>query len=216
MSSKPATKPAKNRPTKSAKKKPARKAPAPESIYTIRVALQYLKPEIWREFLVPDNLTLGDLHQVLYRVMGWQGYHMHLFHLGSRTERTYYSTQDMLANSSNTLHEDSVILRDILTRKGTTFTYEYDMGDSWFHDVSVVKISPFDPSVRLPLCTAGERACPPEDCGSFPGYENILRALKKPKSADDRELLNWLGEFDPEHFSVDEVNLLLAAQLRLA
>src|SRR4051812_39709169 len=160
-------------------RKGTRRGPTAQNIYSIRVTLRYIEPKIWREFLVPDNYSLGDLHHVLYRVMGWAGYHMHSFHFGSGFKKTYYSAQEMVDESGDMLHEDSVMLRDLLNRKGKTFTYEYDFGDSWLHEVRVMKILPFDPSVRLPVCLAGARACPPEDCGSFPGYAEIIRALRK-------------------------------------
>jgi hypothetical protein len=75
------------------------------------------------------------------------------------------------------LDEDRVLLGSLIRRKGQTFSYEYDFGDSWQHAVKVERIVPYDPSVALPVCLAGARACPPEDCGGFPGYANVLRAL---------------------------------------
>jgi hypothetical protein len=198
------------------KTKTVRKAPSPENIYSIRVTLRCIEPRIWREFLVPDSYTLGDLHEVLYRVMGWGGYHMHSFHFGSGFKKTYYSVQEIVNDSPDTLHEDSVILRDLLNKKGKTFTYEYDFGDTWLHEVRLMKIVPFDKTVPLPTCTAGARACPPEDCGGFPGYDNVVRVLKKAETEDDRQLLEWLGPFDPEKFSIQEVNRRLGAQIRSA
>jgi hypothetical protein len=53
--------------------------PPPRHLYQLRVSLRYIKPPIWRRFLVPDNWLLGDLHPVLVAVMGWGGYHMHAF-----------------------------------------------------------------------------------------------------------------------------------------
>jgi hypothetical protein len=188
------------------KTKPARSAPSAENIYAIRVTLRYIDPKIWREFLVPDNYLLGGLHEVLYRVMGWGGYHLHSFHFGSGFKKTYYSVRAMVEQSTDMRDEDSVMLRDLLNRKDKTFTYEYDFGDSWLHEVRVMKILPFDATVRLPICIAGARACPPENCGGFPGYANILRALKKAETQEDRELLDWLGAFEPERFSVEKVN----------
>ncbi|MDR3170888.1 MAG: plasmid pRiA4b ORF-3 family protein, partial [Treponema sp.] len=53
-----------------------------------------------------------------------------------------------------------------------------------------------------------KRACPPENCGGIWGYEEVLEALKAPKKKKNRELLDWLEDFDPEYFEVDEVNSL--------
>src|SRR4030095_14290547 len=89
------------------------------------------------------------------------------------------------------------------------FSDEYDFGDSWQHEIKVEKIFPYDPGIVLPVCLAGERACPPEDCGSFPGYEDILRVLKKAENDDDHALLEWLGPYDPEHFDLEAVNSCL-------
>ena len=61
---------------------------------------------------------------------------------------------------------------------------------------------------------AGARVCPPEDCGSFPGYCDILEALKAPKKTDEqKELLKWVGKgYDPERFDLDVVNRRLAGK----
>lgn len=70
----------------------------------------------------------------------------------------------------------------------------------------------FDPQAKYPVCLAGARACPPEDCGSFPGYCDILKALKAPKKTEEQnELLEWLEEgYDPERFELEVVNRRLA------
>jgi hypothetical protein len=107
------------------------------------------------------------------------------------------------------LDEAQVLLGSLIRRKGQTFSYEYDFGDSWQHEVKVENILPYDPTVALPVCLAGARACPPEDCGSFPGYANVLRALKKAETSEDRELRKWVDCYDPEHFNVEAVNARL-------
>ena len=46
------------------------------------------------------------------------------------------------------------------------------------------------------------RACPPEDCGSIPGYESLVKVMKNPKSAEYKNMLEWLGSaYDPEQFT---------------
>ena len=58
-----------------------------------------------------------------------------------------------------------------------------------------------------PICLAGARACPPEDCGGVWGYDDLLTALNAPGDSGDPELLEWVGpDFDPEHFDVDDIN----------
>jgi hypothetical protein len=49
------------------------------------------------------------------------------------------------------------------------FLYEYDMYDSWEHDVRLEKILPCDRRI-YPQCTGGHRLAPPEDCGSARVY----------------------------------------------
>jgi hypothetical protein len=80
--------------------------------------------------------------------------------------------------------------------------------------VAVEKIVPYDPQAQYPVCLDGARACPPEDCGSFPGYMGILEALKAAKpTTEQKELLEWLpGGYDPERFDLDAVNRRLAGK----
>jgi hypothetical protein len=102
--------------------------------------------------------------------------------------------------------EDSVLLSQVIRRQGQVFSYEYDFGDGWLHEVKVEKILPYDPGMALPVCLAGARACPPEDCGSFPGYANVLRVLKQAKTPEDREFRKWVGEYNPELFNPEAIN----------
>lgn len=181
--------------------------PPPRFIYQLRVALRYIKPPIWRRVLVPDNWLLGDLHPVLVATMGWGGYHLHAFRFGGGFNPTEYSTHQMVVECGpRILDEDQVLLGSLIRRKGQTFSYEYDFGDSWQHEVKVEKILPYDPGMALPVCLAGARACPPEDCGGFPGYTNVLRVLKNAETEEDNDLRDWVSPYDPEHFDLEAVN----------
>jgi hypothetical protein len=181
--------------------------PPPRSILQLRIALRYIKPPIWRRILVPDNWRLGDLHPVFVTVMGWGGYHMHAFRFGGGFKQDEYSTATMVMECGPSMRdENSVTLDQVIRRKGQVFTYEYDFGDSWLHEVKVEKILPFDAKTVLPVCLAGARACPPEDCGSFPGYTNVLRVLASAETQEDRKLREWVGHYDPERFELEAVN----------
>jgi hypothetical protein len=55
-------------------------------------------------------------------------------------------------------------LRDV-AGKGSRFTYVYDFGDDWRHSIRVEEVLASDPTVKVPRCTGGARAAPPEDSG---------------------------------------------------
>lgn len=70
--------------------------------------------------------------------------------------------------------------------------YRYDFGDDWQHKVELEKILPRNKGVRYPLCLAGRRACPPEDCGGIWGYAEICQG--------ESEFQEAYVDYDPEHF----------------
>ena len=71
---------------------------------------------------------------------------------------------------------------------------------------------PPEPGVRYPVCVAGKRACPPEDCGGPWGYADLLAAIADPGHERHEELVEWIGdEFDPEAFDVEAINKDLKA-----
>jgi hypothetical protein len=91
--------------------------------------------------------------------------------------------------------------------EGQKFTYEYDFGDDWRHEVKVEKVLPPDAEQQLPMCIKGKRACPPEDIGGVWGYYEFLEAIKDPDHPDHEMYTEWRGDdFDPEAFDLDMVN----------
>jgi hypothetical protein len=85
--------------------------------------------------------------------------------------------------------------------------YEYDFGDGWEHEVTLATIRPRQKGLRYPRCLAGERACPPEDCGGVGGYEDLLAVMRDPTHEEYVSTLRWLGSgrIDPERFNAKTV-----------
>ena len=48
-------------------------------IVQLRVPLLRLSPMIWRRVLVPESVTLRELHLILQVGMGWGGIHLSYF-----------------------------------------------------------------------------------------------------------------------------------------
>lgn len=67
----------------------------------------------------------------------------------------------------------------IFTNRTKPFRYEYDMADSWRHEITLVGTGEGAEGEKI-ACVGGARACPREDCGGVMGYHNLLEALTHP------------------------------------
>ena len=73
---------------------------------------------------------------------------------------------------------------------------------------------PADASGHQPVCLAGARACPPEDCGGIWGDAELVEAIRHLKHERHGELLEWpASQLDAEASDLDEVNRRLRAML---
>ena len=106
---------------------------------------------------------------------------------------------------SETRHEQSS------TRSRRALTPVLSTSTTWAivgcNDIIVEQISRPDAGRHYPTCVEGGRACPPEDCGGPPGYEELRRVISNPRHRDYRRMMVWLGgQLDPEAFDLQAVN----------
>ena len=184
-----------------------------QDIYGIKVTLLGTKPPIWRRLLVPASMTLAKLHDVLQTAMGWHDCHMHEFRAGER----HFGRPDPedISMGMQVENERNIRLSSVLRRPGAKLIYTYDFGDNWEHAIVLEKLLPLLPDMTSPICIDGSLACPPDDCGGIPGFYELLDALADPNHEQHREMRDWIGgDFDPQVFSVEEVNRKLAPKRR--
>ena len=180
----------------------SRTAPDTGSIYQLKITLKDIRPPIWRRIQVPGLITLHELHLIIQKAMGWWNCHLHQFLIGN----VYYLESDP-ETSPEDIDECKAVLSQVVRREKAKFLYEYDFGVDWQHDILAEEIIDPEPDKQYPICCAGKRACPPEDCGSIPGYYNLLEAVRDANHPEHEELLEWVGgEYDPEVFDINEVN----------
>ncbi len=188
----------------------------PESgalVYQLKITLRGVsKPPVWRRVLVPADVTLRDLHEVILRTMGWHGGHLHVFSTGWQE---YGSPDPDLGHAS----DRKVRLSQVLTGPGDRLSYTYDFGDDWEHGIVLEETRAAVPGESYPCCVAARGACPPEDCGGAWGYSDLKEILANPSHEDHQDMLDWLGldtgaEFNPTEFSVAEVNARLGTFTR--
>jgi hypothetical protein len=164
-------------------------------IYQLKITLQHIKPLIWRR-VETDDCPLDELHDIIQVSMGWDDEHMHVFEIDGEQYACFEDADPYEYRDSR-----KVRLSDLVEQGCLQFVYEYDFGDSWRHTVEIEKTLPPEPGVRYPRCVAGERGCPPEDCGGPWGYPDFLEAIQDPNEEEHEETLEWVGEeFDPEEF----------------
>jgi hypothetical protein len=168
--------------------------PDPEPNYLLLVYLSGTdSPTIQRILSVPGSFTFAKLHQVLQVAFGWANCHAHSFELklSANREKGCFmggppvlnlspddSMADAMSDPGRYRLEQDYTLADILEHpeyKGKIdLTYEYDHGDSWGHDITVLGRA--DPALRGAMggipqkvyCIAGEGHPCAEDVGSYP------------------------------------------------
>jgi hypothetical protein len=173
-------------------------------VFQLLITVEDIDPPIWRRLLVPGSIRLSKLHLMIQAAFGWWNYHLHDFVI----EGARYGTQTD-DYPEDELDEKIVTLVEVL--QGVRhFSYEYDFGDSWDHDLVVEKFwrKPF--GLKFGVCVDGQNACPPEDVGGPPGYARFLEAVSDGEDEEHERYLTWVGgSFDPSEFDLALANARL-------
>jgi hypothetical protein len=183
-----------------------------EHIARIRIALNDIKPEIWRRVEVPLGLSLKGLHDVIQAVIGWQDCHLFEFTIG---EKSYGLPDPEWDYGRKVLQAKLAKMETFIAQGVRAFDYVYDMGDNWQHDITVEAVAPADPKQKYPRFIDGARHAPPEDVGGIPGYYEFLQAVSKPRHREHHRMLEWFGgPFDPDDIDTPSLRLRLDALTR--
>ena len=182
-------------------------------IYEFRVTLLGIEPPIWRTIQVSAAYSFWDLHVAIQDSMGWLDYHLHEFRIKKPRGRKPIEIGIPDGESDHDpLPGWKVPISDYFNEPGVRATYVYDFGDQWLHEILLEGVRIRSKSVNYPVCIDGERACPPEDCGSIDGYKRLIDAISSPGTTVYREKCEWLKNhaknyfpYRPNHFVPSEV-----------
>lgn len=183
---------------------------AKRRLFQFHVCLRDIEPTIWRRIQVPADYTFWDLHVAIQDAMGWQDYHLHVFRFydpHTRDEVEIGIPDFEVARAEDTcLAGWEVPIKKHFAEPGDLSVYTYDFGDGWNHRITLEAVVRAVPRKRYPVCTDGQRACPPEDCGGPMGYQGLLEIMRDPDHERYEDMLEWLGgRFDPEVFNPTKV-----------
>lgn len=177
----------------------------PQSVYQLKITLRDVRPPIWRRVQVLSDVTLSHLHWVIQLSMGWTNSHLHSFSIQGQE----YGVPMPELGFAELEPEDerSVKLSSFIPGEKFKFSYLYDFGDSWEHEVLVEKVLSAEASMDYPRCIKAKRACPPEDCGGTWGYQEFVEVIQDAEHPEHQAMLEWVGGyFDPEDAEFDEIN----------
>ncbi|OPY11486.1 MAG: Plasmid pRiA4b ORF-3-like protein [Syntrophus sp. PtaU1.Bin005] len=166
-------------------------------VYQFRIELLEIEPTIWRVIQVPSGYSFWDLHVAIQDAMGWLDCHLHAFHI-----RMHYMRTSVEIGIPDEEEFDRAVLpgwempiTEYFTEPGKSAIYDYDFGDDWSHNVLLEAIMLKESGRKYPCCIAGERACPPEDCGGVHGYYKLLKIISDPGHPEYEDHMKWLTRY---------------------
>ncbi len=162
-------------------------------IYQLKISLQDVKPPIWRQIHVRDDITLDQLHRIIQTLMEWKDKKDHRF---------------------NTPAKKGTKLSELIKDEGDILEYTYDTYQArWELSILLEKTLLPDPDQIYPVCLRGRRASPPEDCGGAVIYSKIVAILGSRDLDLDYIADLWKGGIpighEPKRFDKQRLNKTL-------
>ena len=191
-------------------------SPTTVPAYDLRVSIQDAEPGIWRRLLVPETITVPELHRVLQTAFGWENRHLFGIRCVDRLgQPRVIIGPDDAAEEMGDEPASGVVLFELLDAQQagpSPLEYEYDFGDAWTHVFEVM--GPAELPAGAVRCTGGANRGPVEDSGGTYGYARLIEALANPVDEQHQELSDWYkfatgqdaGTFEPYAFDAAALN----------
>ncbi len=169
-----------------------RKTTAPNGYMTLKVELT--STGIVRTIVVPEHMTLTDLHDAIQSVMGWHDAHLWQF-TDNRRDGVIYELPNNDGNFAPfsrrmTIYPSKIKLSNVFPKRGAKLFYEYDFGDSWDH-VITRQADPKTPEIAC-VKTQG-----PDGIDDFGGQWSLANFIQKMRTDPDNdeyaEVREWWG-----------------------
>lgn len=159
------------------------------TVFTLKISLKYVKPNVWRRIKIPGYLSLEDLKEIIFLLFNWSGMHLFAFYVGMHE---YPEPDDDIiygfAEPYETKDELSQYQLSGLLRNEKKFNFIYDFGDHWDHEIIIEKVEE-DPLFRIPHVLKIQGVSPLEDIGGVPGFAMAKEILDNP-SHPEHELFS--------------------------
>lgn len=123
---------------------------------------------IYREISVSGGIKFSELHDTIQTIFGWKNKHLHRFTVG-RLEIGNYENEDEIP--INFSYEGDVNV-DLIFLNNETIQYEYDYGDGWQIEITVLEINNIR-KYEAPRVLKLGGGMAKEDCGGVVGLKEM-------------------------------------------
>jgi transcriptional regulator with XRE-family HTH domain len=161
-------------------------------------------PFVWREIVIAENATFGDLHAAIQIAFGWHDKYSHEFRCGVEIG---LPNPDDDAWMHGVVDERLVRLNQVY-HDVTSFVYRYGKGEHWLATLTSMGGAHVQRS-QVPLVLAGAGASIPDEAWSEQWSEMAQDLREGTADEDTRNWLHMLGygrDYDPDKFDMELTN----------
>ncbi|MDD3867950.1 MAG: plasmid pRiA4b ORF-3 family protein [Eubacteriales bacterium] len=168
--------------------------------YELMVRLDLGVYQVKRRLIVPAQMRLTELHNVLQSVFGWSNSHLYDFTvINDKTQNALVRLvpyEDDLAYDDRAVLLDEHRLAEYLSEH-QSIVYTYDFGDNWEHVIQLDRVIQ-DHDGELPYLLEASGKTPPEDVGGVTGFADFRAIILNPEHPEYPEMKLWAGYWTPE------------------
>ncbi|EXJ23731.1 plasmid pRiA4b ORF-3 family protein [Alkalibacterium sp. AK22] len=169
--------------------------------------------DIIRIIDIPMHVSYKALHSIIQTVFMWENNHRHQFIMEdglqlTDSEQLYLARQLYYDIEEDSEPEEAYLLADLIGYDDNRhFSYVYDFGDYWEHQVYVRRMwtqeTPAQPKLKMMI---GDPV--PEDIGGEAGYAYFMEALSSPDHTDHEQFALWNKAFSKKKQLFNSVDVL--------
>lgn len=152
-----------------------------------------------RRIIVPADIELQELHNVMQKIFKWENYHFYDFAIlkdnGEIVERLVLD-EELLDSYKNAILMGKHKLSDYLPQYHNII-YTYDYGDNWEHKISLVRVIE-NHNAQSPYLLESIGQAPPEDVGGVGGFIEFREIMLNPEHHDYQRMKEWARFWSPE------------------
>ena len=171
-------------------------------VIQIKISLKDSSPLIWRRLHVSATQPLRGLHRIIQASFSWKSTYLYVFNV----EGIEYGDPEF-DNGEMGWYNDQTKRLSQIAKTTNHFTYTYDFGDCWIHEIEIEEFLNSKKGVKYPVCIDGEEVSPLDDVGGLHGHYNMLEALGDSNHPEHEDISEWTENFYHYHkFDISSIN----------